>query len=164
MVVGKVISIRYDETKKPLVYHRNRYFRIGQMIEPTRDKVLVNKDIFDSFHSRQSKFIQKCVGVTVRLKNKMLVIDSTEQDSVITIPYIQPKRDQDYKKSLESHLRNKKLNITLKEPRLKRLIIKNGDRVQRINFIVFEGILKSKSGHYFLKSIKTDSLLKSLVK
>ncbi|MGI0088092.1 MAG: flavin reductase family protein [Nitrosotalea sp.] len=166
MVVGRVVSIRYDETKKPLVYHRNRYFRIGPMIEPIRDKVIVSKKTFDFFHKQsKNKFILKCAGVLVRSKNKILVIDNTKQNSVSTIPYIQPKRNQDYKKTLENHLQNMKLNITLKEePKLKRLIVKNGDKTQRINFILFEGKLKSRSGFYFWKLIKTDSFLKSLIK
>jgi flavin reductase (DIM6/NTAB) family NADH-FMN oxidoreductase RutF len=166
MIVGKVISLRYDETKKPLAYHRNRYFRIGSMIEPIRDKVVVNKKTFDLFHKQyKSKFILKCAGVLVRQKNKMLVIGSVGQNSDSTIPYIQPKKNQDYKRSLENHLQNMKLNITLKEePRLRRLIVKNGDKTQRINFILFEGKLKSRTGFYFWKPIKTDSFIKALIR
>lgn len=166
MVVGRVISIRYDETKNPLVYHRNKYFRIGSMIEPIRDKVIVNKKTFDLFHKQyKNKFITKCAGVIIRSKNKMLVIGNPRQNLVNIIPYIQPKKNQDYKKSLENHLRNMKLNIMLKEePRLKRLIVKNGDRTQRINFILFEGKIKNRSEFYFWKIIKTDSFLESLIK
>jgi flavin reductase (DIM6/NTAB) family NADH-FMN oxidoreductase RutF len=166
MVVGRVISLRYDETKKPLAYHRNRYFRIGTMTEPIRDKVVVTREMFDVFHKQpKSKFILKCAGVLVRSKDKMLVIDSAEQNSVNTVPYIQPKRNQDYKRSLENHLQNMKLNITLKDkPRLRRLIMKNGGKIQRINFVLFEGKLKNSSGFYFWKPIKTDSFLRSLVK
>lgn len=166
MVVGRVISIRYDETKSPLAYHRNRYFRIGSMIEPIRDKVTVSKKTFDFFHKQsKNKFILKCAGVLVRSKNKMLVVDSTERNSVSTIPYIQPKRNQDYKRSLENHLQNMKFDIIMKEgPKLKRLILKNGNKIQRINFILFEGKLKNRSEVYFWKPIKTDSFLKSLIK
>ncbi|MGB6464059.1 MAG: flavin reductase family protein, partial [Nitrosotalea sp.] len=86
MVVGRVISIRHDETKKPLAYHRNRYFRIGSMIEPIRDRVAVSKKTFDFFHKQsKNRFILKCAGVLVRSKNKMLVVDNTEQNSVSTI-------------------------------------------------------------------------------
>ncbi len=166
MVVGRVTSIRYDETKKPLAYQRNRYFRIGSMIEPIRDRVAVNKNMFNFFHKQsKNKFILKCAAVLVRSKNKMLVVNSIEQNFVSIIPYTQPKRNQDYKKSLENHLQNTKLNITLEEePRLRRLIVKNRDKIQRIDFILFEGKLKNSSGIYFWKSIKTDTLLKSLIK
>lgn len=166
MVVGRVISIRYDETKKPLAYHHNRYFRIGSMIEPIRDELTVNKEMFNLLHMQSNgKFILKCVGVLVRSKNKILVIDKAGQNSVNTIPYIEPKKNQDYKRSLENHLKNMKLNIMLKEePRLRRLIVKNRGKTQRINFVLFEGKLKNRPGPCFWKLIKTDVLLKSLIK
>lgn len=166
MVVGRIISIRYDETKKPLVYHRNRYFRIGSIIEPIRDKVMVDKKMFDLFHRQsKNKFIIKYAGVLVKSKNKMLVTGNPGPNSVNTIPYVQPERNQDYKRSLETHLQNMKMRITLKEePKLKRLVVKNGDRIQRINFILFEGKIKNRSRFYFWKLIKTDSFLKSLIK
>lgn len=166
MVVGRVISIRYDETKNPLAYHRSRYFRIGPMIEPIRDRVVVSKKTFDLFYKQsKNKFILKCAGVIVSSKNKILVIDNMERNSISTIPYIEPRKNQDYKRSLEKYLRNIKLNITLKkEPRLRRLILKNGDRIQRINFILFDGKLKNRPMIYFWKSVETDALLKSLIK
>lgn len=166
MVVGRVVSIRYDETKNPLAYHRNRYFRIGSIIEPIRDKVIVNKKTFNLFHRQsENKFIIKCAGVIVRSKNKMLVTSNPGQNLVSIIPFIQPKKNQDYKRSLENYLQSMKFSITLKEePRLKRLIMKNGDRVQRINFILFEGKIKNRSKFYFWKLVKTDPVLKSLIK
>lgn len=166
MIVGKIISIRYDETKKPLAYHRNRYFRIGSITEPIRDEVFVTKKIFDLFHKQsKGKFILKCTGVLVRSKNKILVIDSVKQNSVSTIPYVEPKKNQDHKGSLESYLKNIKIDITLKEePRLRRLVVKNGGKIQRINFTLFEGKLKNRSKRYAWKTITIDSFLKSLIK
>lgn len=166
MIVGKVISIRYDETKKPLIYHRNRYFRIGPMIEPIRDEVSVNKKMFDLFRKQsKGKFILKYTGVLVRSKNKILVIDGVEQNSVNIIPYVEPKKNKDHKGSLENYLKNIKMDIMLKEePRLRRLVVKNEDKIQRINFTLFGGKLKNRSGFYAWKTIKTDSFLKSLVK
>ncbi|MGI0047639.1 MAG: flavin reductase family protein [Nitrosotalea sp.] len=167
MVVGKVISIRYDKTKKPLVYHSNRYFRIGHMVEPVRDKIIVNKKTFDMFHkASQSKFILKCVGALVRSKNKILILNNRmEQNSIKTIPHIQPKRGKDNMKELENHLENLKLNIVLRdEPKLKRLLIKNKNRIQRINFVLFDGTLKNEHGYLDWKIAKEDSFLKFLIK
>lgn len=167
MVVGKVISIRYDKTKKPLVYHSNRYFRIGHMVEPVRDKIIVNKKTFDMFHkASQSKFILKCVGALVRSKNKILILNNhMEQNSIKTIPHIQPKRGKDNMKELENHLENLKLNIVLRdEPKLKRLLIKNKNRIQRINFVLFDGTLKNEHGYLDWKIAKEDSFLKFLIK
>lgn len=167
MVVGKVISIRYDKTKKPLAYHRNRYFKIGQIIEPIRDKVSVNKKTFDVFHKKsQNRFILKCVGALVRSENKILILNNDmEQNSIKTIPHTQPKSGKDNKKELEKHLENLKIDITLRdEPKIKRLLIKNENRIQRINFILFNGRLKSKTRSFDWKTIKEDSFLKSLIK
>ncbi|MDE1726776.1 MAG: flavin reductase family protein [Thaumarchaeota archaeon] len=166
MVVGKVVSIRYNDTEKPLVYHRNRYFSIGPSIEPARDKIIINKNIFDSFLvPNKNKFILKCVGVLIRTKNKILILENTTQKSVLNIPYIQPKKGQNNKTALEKYLQSIKLDITLKnKPTLKRLIVKNKDGIQRINFVLFEGKLENKSGFFSWQTIKTDSFLKSLTR
>ncbi|MDE1764133.1 MAG: flavin reductase family protein [Thaumarchaeota archaeon] len=166
MVVGKVISITHDETKKPLVYHRNRYFKIGKMIEPIRHKVTVDKKTFDQFClSHQSKFILKCVGVLVQSKNKMLVLDDKYGNSAGIIPFAHARKSMDNKKELENHLINEKLGIMLKEePKIKRLIMQNKDRSQRINFILFDGILENKSERYTWQSTKDNTLLQALIK
>lgn len=49
MVIGKVMIMRYDETKKPLVYHRSRYYQVGSLIEPVRQSVKVDKSTFEWF-------------------------------------------------------------------------------------------------------------------
>ncbi len=166
MIVGRVISIKYDKTKKPLAYHRNRYFKIGDMIEPARQKIMVSKQVFDLFSLQtKNKFILKCVGVLVKSKNKILVHGNNKLDSFNTIPYICPKKGKDHKKELENYLHSTKSAIILKKnPRIKRLIIKHKDKIQRINFIIFEGKLKNDSGPFTWKTIRDDSLLKALVK
>ncbi len=167
MIVGKVTSIRYDKAKKPLIYHNNRYFRVGQMIEPVRDEVKIDEKMFDMFCAKnQNKFILKCVGAIVRSKNKILILSNNiEQDAIKTIPYIIPTRDKDNKKELENYLENLKLDISLKdEPKIRRLFVKNESRYQRINFILFEGSLRNKSKSITWKSVKEDSFLRSLIK
>ncbi|MDE1765468.1 MAG: flavin reductase family protein [Thaumarchaeota archaeon] len=166
MVIGRVTSIRHDETKKPLIYHRNRYFKIGKMIEPIRHKVAVNRKTFDLFClPNQSKFILKCVGVLVRSKNKILVLDGKHGNSANMIPYAHTRKSADNKKELEKHLTNARLGIILKEePKIKRLVIKNRGKIQRINFILFDGILKDKSMRYTWHSTKGNTLLQTLIK
>lgn len=166
MVVGEVISIKHDETKKPLVYHRNRYFQVGPIIEPIRREITIKKDVFDMFSlQNQNKFILKCVGVIVRSKNKILIIDNNRQNFSKTIPYMCPKKNADNKKELENYLKNMKMDIVLKgNPKIKRLIMKHKGKSQRINFVLFVGILKNKSGPFDWKSFETDLFLKSLIK
>ncbi len=166
MVVGKVVSIKHDETKKPLAYHRNRYFRMGSMIEPVRHKMPVSKTIFDLFSMpNKNQFILKCVGVLVKSKNRILVFDNKEQSSVTTIPYICPQKNTDNKKELENYLKNMKINVVLKgKPQMKRLNLLHKNKSQRINFVLFTGVLKDKSESFVWKSPVDNLFLKSLVK
>ncbi len=166
MIVGKVVSIKYDKTKKPLVYHQGRYFRIGSMIQPIRNEIKVNQKIFDLFQNEaKGQFILKCVGVIVRTGSKILVSSNLREDSLYFIPYLVPRRGQNQKEALETHLKKVKLNITLNQKlSLKRLILKRGKKIQRVNFILFTGTLKNKSVKLWWKSIKNDSFLRALVK
>src|SRR5882762_1936903 len=60
MVVGKAITISYDETKKPLIYHSGRYFRIGSIIESFRKVVNVDDETFNWFSMlAKGKFVLK---------------------------------------------------------------------------------------------------------
>jgi flavin reductase (DIM6/NTAB) family NADH-FMN oxidoreductase RutF len=165
MVVGRVVSIRHDETKKPLAYHRNRYFRIGSMIEPVRHNVPVSNDIFDLFSLQSNgQFILKCVGVLVKSKNKILTYNSGKR-YVTTIPFVCPRKNTDNKKELENHMKSMKISVVLKgRPQLKRLNLKFKNKNQRINLVLFTGILKDKSGPFVWKLLKDDPFLKSLVR
>src|SRR5574337_437220 len=158
MVVGKVYSIIYDESKKPLIYHRNRYFHVGKIIEPVRHNVLVNKKIFDEFCGpNQNKFILKCTGVLIRSKNMLLVLDDEISSQGCTIPYVRPQKNKDYKKELENYLKKMNLRVMLKEePRIKRLIMKYKNKNQRINFILFEGTLENNPESHHWKTIQSD--------
>jgi flavin reductase (DIM6/NTAB) family NADH-FMN oxidoreductase RutF len=166
MVVGKVVSMRYDKTKKPLVYHLGRYFRIGPIIEPIRREIGVNQKIFELFHKKaKGKFILKCVGVLVRSRNKILVSNRSGYNSLSIIPHIVAHRGQNHKKELETYLRKIKLNLILTQDlSLKRLILKRGKQAQRINFILFSGKVKNKSTTFSWKSIENDSFLRTLLR
>ncbi|MGI0072349.1 MAG: flavin reductase family protein [Nitrosotalea sp.] len=166
MIVGKVVSIKYDKTKKPLVYHQGRYFRIGSMVQPIRNEIRVNQKIFDFFQNEaRGQFILKCVGVIARIGNKILVSSNLREDSLYFIPYLVSLRGENQKEALETYLKKIKLNIHLNQKlSLKRLILKRGKKIQRVNFILFTGTLKNKSSTILWKSIKNDSFLQSLVK
>ena len=166
MVVGKVVSIKYDKTRKPLVYHQGRYFRIGSMIEPARHEITVSQKIFDLFLNKaKGKFILKCAGILVRSGDKILVSHDLRENSPYIIPHVVPHKGQNQKEVLKKRLKKVKLDLTLKQnPSLKRLILRRGKKVQRVNFILFTGILKSKSATFLWKSIKSDSFLRALVK
>ena len=76
MVVGKVVTMRHDETKKPLVYHTGRYYQIGSLIDPLRQEVKVNKSTFEWFSNEsQGKFVLKCVGAVIKSGRRILVLN-----------------------------------------------------------------------------------------
>lgn len=166
MVVGRVLSIRHDQSKKPLLYHRNRYLQIGTAIVPERESVAIKESQFDEIgRHNENNFILKFVGVLVRSKDKVLVLGHGRRNLGHMIPCIQPKKGSNYKDQLENHLHNVKLKISIMgDPMVKRLIVKNKNRTLRINFVLFDGVLLDESENHHWKLIKSDPLLKSLLK
>lgn len=166
MVLGRVISIKYDESKKPLAYHRNRYFHLGAVIEPSRKRIRTSRELFNMFNQNDSKrFISKCCGVIVRSGGRVLVVENRQKTPFLTIPYIYPRKGADSKKEMEAFLKRQKLKITLsdKAPWIKRLILEHGIERQRFNFILFEGVVENPNSHLW-KPVKSDAFLKSLVR
>jgi flavin reductase (DIM6/NTAB) family NADH-FMN oxidoreductase RutF len=165
MIVGKVVAISYDESKKPLIYHTGRYFRIGSIIESFRKTINVDETTFDWFSiESEGKFVLKGVGLIIKSNNKILVLKHTRKNnSYLTVPYIVPKRGMEYTKILDSYLKKLGLMVTIKKaPLLKRLALKNKKKIQRINFVLFEGKLKLDTKNHIWKSIKRNSLLSAL--
>jgi flavin reductase (DIM6/NTAB) family NADH-FMN oxidoreductase RutF len=161
MVVGKAVTISYDETKKPLIYHSGRYFRIGSIIKPFRKVVNVNDDIFNWFSIlAKGKFVLKCVGLIIKSNDRILVLEQTKNTSHLTIPFVVPKSGMEYSKVLDSYLKKSGLSIIINDiPILKRLTLKNKKKIQRINFVLFEGRLKSSIKNHTWKSSKLNPLL-----
>ena len=164
MAVGKVVAISYDETKKPLIYHSGRYFRIGSIIVPFRKVVSVDTATFKWFSVQaKSKFVLKCVGLIIKSNNKILVLKQTKNRSYLTIPFVVPKRGTMYSKILDFYLKKSGLSTTINDiPILKRLTLKNKKKIQRINFVLFEGRLNSNIKNHTWKSSKLNPLLREL--
>ena len=164
MVVGKAVTMSYDATKKPLIYHSGRYFRIGSMIDPFRKVVNVGDEIFNWFSLlSKGKFVLKCVGLTIKSNNKILVLKQTKNTSYVTIPFVVPKRGTEYSKILDSYLKKSGLSATINNvPILKRLTLKNKKKIQRINFVLFEGKLKTGIKNHMWQSSKLNPLLQVL--
>lgn len=161
MVVGKAVVISYDETKKPMIYHSGRYFRIGSIIEPFRKVVNVDNETFNWFSMlAKSKFVLKCVGLIIKSNNRILVLKQTKNTSYLTIPFVVPKRGTEYSKVLDSYIKKSGFSTTINNiPILKRLTLKNKKRIQRINFVLFEGKLKPSIRKHTWQSPKLNSLL-----
>ncbi|SHO46655.1 conserved hypothetical protein [Nitrosotalea sinensis] len=162
MLVGKVVRMQHDESQSPLIYHRNRYFQIGPAIEPQREEILVDKETFEFFSNlAQKRFVLKCIGITVKSKNKILVIKQPNS-SIQTIPLCIPSPGKNHVRHLERFLKNIKLDLKLdSEPIMKRLVLKYEKNFQRINMILYNGKIKSEKEHS-LKSVSLDPILSIL--
>ena len=163
MVVGKVVAMRYDKTKKPLLYHTGKYFQIGPLIEPFRQQVIVNKSTFEWFSKEaEGKFILKCTGTLIRIERKILILKYTRNNMVYeTIPYLKPKRGFNYLQSIQKYLKDVGLKVRLKpHPIMKRLVLVYKNKIQRINFVLFEGTIRDISSQILLQK-KKDELIKA---
>ena len=161
MVIGKVVEIQYDKTKKPLIYHKNRYLQIGKQIEPDRKKISVNTRIFEIFsNGGKEKFILKYTGAIIKSKHGILVIN--HENSHKMIPLIESPKKIDYKKHLEKYLHDNGINATVRDkPILRRVILANKQNIQRINFVLFVGHVKTSSKRFSWE--KEDKFLNSLL-
>lgn len=146
MLVGKVVHIKHDDTKSPLLYHSGRYFGLGSMVEHDRQEVLTNKSTLEFFKDlAQGRFVLKCAGILVQSKNKVLVI-TWPKTKLETIPFIIPPAGKNQREYLKKYTRKMRLDIQIeKESTMKRLVLKNGKDIQRINFVIFKGKNKSKN-------------------
>ncbi len=163
MLVGKVVHIEYDDTKSPLLYHKGRYFGLHSTIEPDRKEVLVSKNTLEFFKNlAQGKFVLKCVGVLVESKDAVLVI-KWPKTAYETIPLAIPPQGKNQRDYLTRHLNNMKLQITVEnEPIMKRLILKNGTEIQRVNFVLFKGKSKKQTREHTWKP-KNDEIISNLI-
>ncbi|HEX5358332.1 MAG TPA: flavin reductase family protein [Candidatus Nitrosotalea sp.] len=140
MLVGKVVHIKHDDTKSPLLYHSGRYFGLGPMVEPDRQEVLTDKSTLEFFKNlAQGRFVLKCAGVVVTSKNNVLVT-KFPKTKLETIPFSMPPQGNNQRAHLKKSLRKMRLDIQIeKESTMKRLVLKNGKDIQRINFVIFKG-------------------------
>lgn len=167
MFVGRVIAIKHDKTKRPLIYHAGKYYKIGSVMPPIRETIHLKSKEFNSFLTEaKGRFVLKCVGAIIKSDEKILVLQNlVKKTQYHTIPYVVADRGSNHKKAIEGYLKKLGLKVVLKEyPVVKRLTLKNGKKSQRVNFVLFEGNLKGKlSTQVNWKAIKSDPLLRAIV-
>lgn len=163
MLVGRVLDIRHDDSKNPLIYHKVRYNGLGSILEPKRKKVNVRSDVFKFFKNlAHERFVLKCVGTIMESKNKILVIQWPE--NIETIPFDSPPVGKNQREYLIEFLKKRGLNFHIgKTPVMKRLTLVNGKNIQRINFVLFKGKSKKVIKGARLKFPKDDSFISALI-
>ena len=167
MFVGRVVAIKHDKTKRPLIYHTGKYYKIGPVMPPIRETVRLKSKEFNSFLTEaKGRFVLKCVGIIIKSGEKTLVLQNpVKKIQYYTIPFMVASRGSNHKKEIERYLKKLGLKVVLKEyPIVKRLTLKNGKKSQRVNFVLFEGNLKGKLyTQVNWKAIKSDPLLRAIV-
>ena len=164
MIVGKVVDIRHDDSKRPLIYHKGRYFGLGSTIAQDRVEVNVNTDMLEFFKNiAHEKFVVKCVGVVVESKKKILVIPGSKT-ALDMIPFSIPSPGMNQRNHLIKFLKQIRLNLQVEDiPIMKRLILKNGKNIQRVNFVLFKGKIRKPTNIEKWKSPTDNSLISTLI-
>ena len=109
------------------------------------------------------KFVVKCVGVLVKSKNKILVMYDSKNPFEM-IPFSIPSAGMNQRDHLIKSLKNMQLDLQVDDiPNMKRLILKNGKNIQRINFVLFKGEIKKSTHTTRWKNAKDDSLISALI-
>jgi len=164
MIVGKVVDIRHDDSKRPLIYHKGRYFGLGSTIAQDRVEVNVNTDMLEFFKNiAHEKFVVKCVGVVVESKKKILVIPGSKT-ALDMIPFSIPSPGMNQRDHLIKFLKQIRLNLQVEDiPIMKRLILKNGKNIQRVNFVLFKGKIRKPTKMEKWKSLTDNSLISTLI-
>jgi flavin reductase (DIM6/NTAB) family NADH-FMN oxidoreductase RutF len=165
MIVGKVVVIRHDDSKSPLIYHSGRYFSLNSTtIKQDRVEVNVHKDMLKFFkNTSREKFVVKCVGVVVESKNKILVIPGSKT-ALEMIPFSIPSPGMNQRDYLIEFLKHKGLDLQVGDiPVMKRLILKNDNNIQRVNFVLFRGKSRKLTKVTKWKSPTDDSLISALI-
>lgn len=164
MIVGKVVGIRHDDSKSPLIYHKGRYFGLGSTIEQDRVEVNVHKDMLEFFKNiAHEKFVVKCVGVIVQSRNKILVIPGSKT-TFDMIPFSIPSTGMNQRDHLIDFLKHAGLDLQVDNiPIMRRLILKNDKNIQRVNFVLFKGKNRKSINVTRWKSPTDDSLISALI-
>jgi flavin reductase (DIM6/NTAB) family NADH-FMN oxidoreductase RutF len=164
MIVGKVVDIRHDDSKHPLIYHKGRYFGLGSAIKQDRVEINVHADMLEFFKNiAHEKFVVKCVGVVVESKKKILVMQGSKT-ALEMIPFSIPTPGMNQRDHLIKFLKHMKLELQVDDiPIMKRLILKNGKNIQRINFVLFKGTIKKSARITKWKSPTDNSLISGLI-
>jgi flavin reductase (DIM6/NTAB) family NADH-FMN oxidoreductase RutF len=164
MVIGKVVHIRHDDTKSPLIYHKGRYFGLNSTIEPHRKEIKVSKRMLEFFKQlAQGKFVLKSVGVMIKSKNKILVV-RCPMTTIETIPFSNPPAGINQRAYLIEFLNQMELKIRVSErPIMRRIVLKNRKDIQRVNFVLFAGKSREPLKNMSWMSISEDELISALV-
>ena len=147
MVVGEAVTTTFDNEKRPLIYTRGNYRRLGDKILSGRKAARVSPAAFAEFQRMsQGQFVLKCASALVLKGGKVLL---SEHAGLWMAPSVAVARGSSYRETLAKHL-----GAGTKVGRMKsihRFMIRSEGSELRANFIVFNCTGRSTGGRWFSK-------------
>jgi flavin reductase (DIM6/NTAB) family NADH-FMN oxidoreductase RutF len=152
MVVGRVLSARFDEKKTPLIYFRGNYRRLSHKKVPSgRKTIALNHERFMQLkHLSRGRFVLKAAVAVIREDGKVLLIRN-RLPGCWSVPFVPVDRGQDYADRLSQYLDSIGINAKIGQiiglervvfrPRHERKLDKlKQDQTQdlRANFMLFD--------------------------
>jgi flavin reductase (DIM6/NTAB) family NADH-FMN oxidoreductase RutF len=166
MVVGEVLSARFDESRKPLIYTRGNYWKLAGKIPSGRKTIRVTESQMAEFKRMSAgQFVLKAAAAIVRKDGKMLFVRLGRS---WTVPLVAVDRGKDYKSAIRAHLESIGIDAgVVKMQGIERVMLKDGRSSLRANIIVFECKLKSVRGSFtgnWLGAPPRNTVMKNLVR
>lgn len=170
MVIGKVITAKYDQNKYPLIYTRGNYRKISRKkMDSKRKKVTIRPNqLFEFKKILGSQFSLKAAVAVIRYNNKILLTRDNGFDNYWRLPITYVGKGFSYRAALEKYLSILRLKagvgailrierLTLISPNYFPLsdrnnnhnnlgtnkeITKRQDLTLRANFIIFDSVVR----------------------
>lgn len=145
MVIGRVVTARFDESKFPLIYTRGNYRRMSRSKLPSgRIRVRLTRERLAQFEKIGSgQFVLKAAACVAKHRSKILL--QKFGDGWIA-PFAVVKRGDNYARVLKRHLAS--IGVKVEVGRLSclsRMVLTDGSSSVRANFAVFHCSVRSVS-------------------
>jgi flavin reductase (DIM6/NTAB) family NADH-FMN oxidoreductase RutF len=106
MVVGEVISAKFDDKKSPLIYTRGNYRKIAnKKISVRRKSIKISHDHLSEFKKiSKGSFILRAAVAAIHHKDKLLMVNEKSFDNCWMLPLVNVNRGLNYVLILQQYL------------------------------------------------------------
>jgi flavin reductase (DIM6/NTAB) family NADH-FMN oxidoreductase RutF len=146
MVIGEVVSAKFDEKKLPLIYTRGNYRKLSRSNIPSGRKVVKVMPAQMSQFKKMSaeQFVFKAAAAMIKQDGKMLL---QKFGSWWVLPLVAVGKGANYKEALEKHLDSIGVSARVGKIRcIKRMTLTVDKAELRANFITFDCKFQSLIG------------------
>lgn len=137
MVVGEVVSAKFDEKRFPLIYTRGNYRKMSRSKIPSGRKIVrITPEQMSQFKKMSGgQFVLKAAVAVIKNGNKMLLQKSGNHWA---LPMTPVSKGADYKNTLNQHLHSIGVSAGVGQIKgIRRVVLKSGKEELRANFIMF---------------------------